>query len=160
MAGGNPAVFGVYPARERAEQALELLASLGVNPEAISVLLPTVAVRASSPFGAALSSVSGLGALAIPGAGPFIAGGPLRERLSGLSASEAELGLLGALTGMGIPEYEARLYDDLIRNGGVLLCVHCASSTEIDSAKEILRNSGAESIASAADNASNLSEVA
>ncbi len=167
MAGGNTTIFGVYPACDRAEQAIEILASAGFSKERISVLLPTTAVTDGCPFGEGLGSLPGLGALAIAGADPFIAGGPMKGILANVGASEAEPGLVGALTGMGIPEYEARLGAELIEKGGVLLSLQCGSLAEIEAAKESLKASGAEDIASVTDilassteTASDLSEVA
>ena len=68
--------------------------------------------------------LAGIGALAIPGLGPFIAAGPLLAALSGAAAGAAVGGLTGALVGMGIPEYEAKLYEGKLRNGNLLVSVH------------------------------------
>jgi hypothetical protein len=71
-----------------------------------------------------LGLLAGIGALAIPGVGPFIAAGPIMGALAGLGVGGAVGGLVGALVGMGMPEYEAKRYEGRIKAGGVLLSVH------------------------------------
>jgi hypothetical protein len=90
----------------------------------------------------------GVGALAIPGLGPFIAAGPIMAALAGLGVGGAVGGLIGALVGMGIPEYEAKRYEGRVKDGGILLSVHCDNSEWVGRAKEILKRTGAEDIAS------------
>ena len=90
----------------------------------------------------------GLGTLAIPGLGPFIAAGPILAGLAGLGAGGVVGGLTGALIGMGIPEYEAKRYAGRIKEGGILLSVHCDNSDWVDRAKRILKDTGAEDISS------------
>jgi hypothetical protein len=68
--------------------------------------------------------------------------------LAGLGVGGAVGGLIGALVGMGIPEYEAKRYEGRIKEGGVLLSVHCNTSDEIKRAKDLLKNTGAEDISS------------
>src|SRR5438874_11385318 len=75
-------------------------------------------------LGGALGWLVGIGALAIPGLGPFIAAGPIMAALSGAGAGALAGGLTGALVGMGIPEYEAKRYEGKLRNGNILLSVH------------------------------------
>src|SRR5207253_575360 len=96
------------------------------------------------------------GALAIPGLGPFIAAGPIMGGLAGLGVGGAVGGLIGALVGMGIPEYEAKRYEGRLKEGGVLLSVHCDTSEQIDRSKQILKGTGAEDISSAGESASNV----
>src|SRR5205807_6772261 len=83
---------------------------------------------AGGVIGGALGALAGIGALAIPGVGPFIAAGPIMGLLSGMGVGGAIGGLAGALIGMGIPEYEAKRYEGRIRKGGILLSVHCDNS--------------------------------
>jgi len=71
--------------------------------------------------------------------------------LAGLGAGGAVGGLIGGLVGMGLPEYEARRYEGRVKEGGVLLSVHCATSDEIARAKEILKQTGADDIASSSE---------
>ncbi len=95
--------------------------------------------------------LAGVGALAIPGLGPFIAAGPIVAGLAGLGVGGAVGGLVGALIGMGIPEYEAKRYEGRVKDGGNLLSVHCDSSEEIKRAKDLLKASGAQDIASTSE---------
>jgi hypothetical protein len=71
--------------------------------------------------------------------------------LAGLGVGGAVGGLIGALVGMGIPEYEAKRYEGRIKEGGILLSVHCDTSDEISRAKDILKQTGAEDIASSGE---------
>jgi len=171
VAGKNTAVFGIYPTSALAEQAVDRLTAAGFALEEISVLLPdkqsskefahekntkapegtTTGMTAGGVVGGTLGLLAGVGALAIPGVGPFIAAGPIMGALAGFGVGGAVGGLIGALVGMGIPEYEAKRYEGRIKDGGVLLSVHCDTSAEIDSAKEVLKASGAEDISSAGE---------
>jgi hypothetical protein len=105
-------------------------------------------VATGGTIGGTLGLLAGIGALAIPGLGPFIAAGPIIGALAGLGVGGAVGGLVGALVGMGIPEYEAKRYEGRVKNGGVLLSVHCDTSEEITRAKDTLKRTGAEDIAS------------
>jgi len=97
-------------------------------------------------IGGALGWLVGIGALAIPGLGPFIAAGPIVAALSGVAAGAALGGLTGALIGMGIPEYEAKRYEGKVKAGNILISVHARDSAERDRAKAIFENAGAEDI--------------
>ena len=97
--------------------------------------------------------LAGLGALAIPGVGPLIAAGPIMGALAGLGIGGAVGGLVGALVGMGIPEYEAKRYEGRVKDGGVLVSVHCDSSEEISRAKDVLKAAGGDDIASSGEKA-------
>ena len=163
MAGKNTAVFGIYPSSSAAEQAVDRIMAAGSNND-ISVLLPdqqsskefahekntkapegtTTGVATGGAIGTTLGLLAGIGALAIPGVGPFIAAGPIMGALAGLGVGGAVGGLIGALVGMGIPEYEAKRYEGRIKDGGVLLSVHCDSSEEVSRAKDLLQQPGAE----------------
>jgi hypothetical protein len=105
-------------------------------------------VATGGTIGGTLGLLAGIGALAIPGLGPFIAAGPIMAALAGLGVGGAVGGLVGALVGMGIPEYEAKRYEGRVKSGGVLLSVHCDTSDEITRAKETLKRTGAEDISS------------
>ena len=104
-------------------------------------------------MGGTLGLLAGLGALAIPGVGPLIAAGPIMGALAGLGVGGAVGGLVGALVGMGIPEYEAKRYEGRVKDGGILVSVHCESSEEISRAKDVLKASGGEDIASSGEKA-------
>jgi hypothetical protein len=95
-----------------------------------------------------LGWLAGIGALAIPGLGPFIAAGPIMAALAGAGVGGAVGGLTGALIGMGIPEYEAKRYEGRVKDGGILLSVHSDSSEETKRAKDILERTGAQDISS------------
>ena len=110
-------------------------------------------------MGGTLGLLAGIGALAIPGLGPFIAAGPIMAALAGLGVGGAVGGLIGALVGMGIPEYEAKRYEGRVKDGGVLLSVHCDTSDEISRAKDLLKQTGAEDISSAGEKAVSLHGV-
>ncbi len=168
MAGKNTAVFGIYASGEHAERAVDTLIKAGFGNSDISVLLPdtrstqefahvketkapegtTTGATAGGVIGGTLGVLAGIGALAIPGLGPFIAAGPIMAGLAGLGVGGAVGGLVGALVGMGIPEYEAKRYEGRVKKGGTLLSVHCDSSEEVTRAKELLERTGAEDISS------------
>ena len=103
---------------------------------------------AGGAIGGTLGVLAGIGTLAIPGLGPFIAAGPIMAGLAGAGAGGAVGGVVGALVGMGITEYEAKRYEGRVKNGGILLSVHCDTSDQVTNAKEILKRTGAEDISS------------
>jgi hypothetical protein len=168
MAGKNTAVFGIYRSATEAERAVDTLIAAGFSSSAISVLLPdtrstkefahhkdtkapegtTVGATTGGVIGGTLGVLAGIGALAIPGVGPFIAAGPIMAGLAGLGVGGAVGGLVGALVGMGIPEYEAKRYEGRVKDGGTLLSVHADTSEQITRAKDLLKQTGAEDISS------------
>ncbi len=168
MAGKNTAVFGIYPNRAALESGIMSLKDANFRNEDISVLFPeNVGTKdfahekgTKAPEGAAtgagtgavvggvLGWLAGIGAIAIPGVGPFIAAGPIMGALAGLGVGGAVGGLTGALVGMGIPEYEAKRYEGRIKKGGILVSVHADSSEWARRAKDILERTGAEDISS------------
>jgi hypothetical protein len=171
MAGIKTAVFGIYHTRNQAERAVDDLLAAGFSNDDISVLLSdnegsrdfahekntkapegaTAGVTTGGVIGGTLGLLAGIGALAIPGVGPFIAAGPIMGALAGLGVGGAVGGLIGALIGMGIPEYEAKRYEGRIKEGGVLLSVHCDTSGEIARAKDLLKHTGAQDISSSGE---------
>ncbi|MDB6089730.1 MAG: Succinyl-CoA ligase [ADP-forming] beta chain [Gammaproteobacteria bacterium] len=173
MAGKNTAVFGIYATAVDAERGVDTLIAAGFPSEDISVLLPdtrstkefaheketkapegtAAGATAGGLIGGTLGVLAGIGALAIPGFGPLIAAGPIVAGLAGLGAGGAVGGLVGALVGMGIPEYEAKRYEGRVKDGGVLLSVHCDTSEGVRRAKDLLQGSGADDIASAGESA-------
>jgi hypothetical protein len=104
--------------------------------------------------------LAGIGVLAIPGVGPFIAAGPIMSALAGLGVGGAVGGFIGALVGMGIPEYEAKRYEGHIRAGGILLSVHCDTSESIVRAKDLLKHTGAQDIAASTEAGADVQEAA
>ena len=105
-------------------------------------------------LGGSLGLLAGIGALAIPGLGPFIAAGPIMGALSG-SAVGGSLGLLiGALIGSGIPEYEAKKYETGLKAGNILISVHTDTDEEIKQANDIFKKEGAKDISSSSEKTS------
>lgn len=167
----NIAVFGIYPSETDLSEGLNQLRAGGFANEDISVLLPenagnkdlaceknskapegaTAGAGTGAVIGGALGWLAGIGALAIPGLGAFIAAGPIMAVLSGIGVGGAVGGFAGALIGAGIPEYEAKRFEGRIRNGGALLSVHCDNSDLAKQAKKILGNTGAQEVSSAGE---------
>jgi len=102
-------------------------------------------------LGGALGWLVGIGTLAIPGLGPFVAAGPIMAALGGAAAGATLGGITGALIGMGIPEYEAKMYEGKIKEGNILISVHSENATEKSRAKTIFENAGAEGISSTSE---------
>src|ERR1044071_4566106 len=164
----NSAVFGVFSTKEQVETAVAEMKHQGFRNADISVLFPynegtkdfALEKGTKAPEGAAAGATSGaviggtlgwlagIGMLAIPGLGPFIAAGPLMAMLGGVGVGGAVGGLAGALIGMGIPEYVATRYEGRIKGGCILLSVHADDSKWIQKAKDILHQTGADDIAS------------
>ena len=168
MAGKNTAVYGIYPDRNSVEIAVDELREAHFRNTDISVLFPDNAGSkdfahekgTKAPEGAAtgggtgaviggtLGWLAGIGSLAIPGVGPFVAAGPIVAALAGAGAGGAIGGIAGALVGMGIPEYEAQRYEGIVKGGGILLSVHCDNSEWTKRAKDLLERTGARDVAS------------
>ncbi|MBA2727234.1 MAG: hypothetical protein H0U49_03565 [Parachlamydiaceae bacterium] len=102
-------------------------------------------------LGGSLGLLAGIGALAIPGLGPFIAAGPIMAALSGSAVGGSVGLLLGALIGSGIPEYEAEKYESGLKQGNILISVHTDSDEEITRASEIMKKEGAKDISSTSE---------
>lgn len=102
-------------------------------------------------IGGTLGLLAGIGTLAIPGLGPFIAAGPIMAALSGAAAGAAAGGVAGALVGLGIPEYEAKVYEDRIKKGGYLVAVHVEDSQKGDVVRDIMKNNDLENISSVSE---------
>jgi hypothetical protein len=169
MSDKKSAVLGIYPTRSSVESATNALVNAGFATSDISVLMPqsldgpkemgteketkapegtATGVTAGGVIGGTLGVLAGVGLLAIPGLGPFIAAGPIMAGLAGLGVGGAVGGVTGALIGMGIPEYEAKRYEGRLQKGGILLSVHCSTSEEIKRAKELVERTGGEDISS------------
>jgi hypothetical protein len=173
MATKNRAVFGIYSTTAETERAVNDLLQSGFSSQDVSVLMPdqqstrdfalrketkapegaTTGATTGGVIGGTLGVLVGLGTLAIPGIGPLIAAGPLVAGLAGLGAGGAVGGFIGALVGMGIPEYEAKRYEGRVKDGGVLLSVHCETPGEVLRAKEVLKATGAADIAASTESA-------
>ncbi len=155
MAGKNTSVFGIYPSYTSVESGVDALKAASFRNEDISVLFPenvgSKDFAHEKVVGGALGWLAGIGALAVPGVGPFIAAGPIMAALAGVGVGGAVGGIAGALVGMGIPEYEAKRYEGRVKEGGILLSVHSDNSKWTKQAKEILERTGAQDISSAGE---------
>jgi hypothetical protein len=159
-------VFCIATSRNQADQIVDRLKSANFSNNDISVLFPDKdttrdfahekntkapegAVAGASTggvIGGALGWIAGIGALAIPGVGPFIAAGPIMAALSGLAVGAAVGGITGGLIGLGIPEIEAKRYEGKVKAGNLLISVHTEDSAEITRAKDIFTKAGAQDI--------------
>ncbi len=174
MVAKKVGVFGIYSTRAAVENAADSLVRDGFPASDISVLLPeslggpnnmrtdkatkapegtATGVTTGGIIGGTLGLLAGVGLLAIPGLGPFIAAGPIMAGLAGLGVGGAVGGVTGALIGFGIPEFEAKRYEGRLQKGGILLSVHCSTAGEIKRAKEVLEEAGGEDIASTGESA-------
>ena len=111
----------------------------------------TTGALSGGAIGGTVGLLAGIGALAIPGLGPFIAAGPIMAALSGAAAGATAGGVVGGLVGLGIPEYEAKAYEDRIKKGGYLVAVHVEDSKKGDVVREILKRNGLEDISSVSE---------
>jgi hypothetical protein len=159
-------VFGIGKSESQIRTAIDRLKAAGFSENDISVLFPdksttrdfaikhntkvgegtAVGGVSGGAAGMAVGLLAGLGLLAIPGAGPFLAAGPIMAALAGGAAGSMAGGLVGALVGLGIPEFEAKRYEGKIKEGGILLSVHSESHDETKRAKQILEESALEDI--------------
>jgi len=164
-------VFGILKSRDQAENVVDRLKGAGFSNEDISVLFPDTSgtrdfaheQETKAPEGATtggttgfivggvLGWLAGIGSLAIPGIGPFIAAGPIMAALSGAAVGTAIGGIAGALIGMGIPEYEAKRYESKIKEGNILISIHADTSDEADRAKDLLESANADDIATSGE---------
>jgi len=167
----SKSVFSIATSYTQAETIVERLQSSGFAPSEISVLLPDTQgahdfghVKATkAPEGASAGAVTGgtvggvlgllmgIGSLAIPGVGPFIAAGPIMAALSGAAVGATAGGLVGGLIGLGIPEIEAKNYESKLRQGNYLVSVHTHTDEQLDRAKEIFESAGAQDISTSTD---------
>ena len=159
-------VFCTASTRTQAERIVDELKAANFSSHDISVLFPdrstthdfahekstkapegaVAGASTGGVVGGALGWIAGIGALAIPGVGPFIAAGPIIAALSGAAAGAAVGGIAGGLIGLGIPEIEARRYDGKIKNGNLLVAVHTENPDRISRARKIFTRAGAEDI--------------
>lgn len=164
----SKSVVGIVESQLQAESAVRELQERGILVSAVSVLLPDTdgtrdvaheqhtkapegAVAGASTggiIGGTLGVLAGIGALGVPGVGPFLAAGPLLAALSGAAAGAAIGGVAGALIGLGIPEIEAKLYEGKIRGGNILIAVHVDTPEQQRAAEQSLHAAGGHDIAS------------
>src|SRR5215216_4977476 len=164
-------VFCIAKSRMRAEGIVERLQTAGFRTSEISVLMPdtggrhdfghvkatkapegaTTGAATGGVAGGVLGLLAGIGALAIPGVGPFIAAGPIMAALSGAAIGATTGGVVGGLVGMGIPEIEAKRYDEKLKKGNYLIAVHADESDDVGRAKDIFKTAGAEDISTVSE---------
>ena len=167
----NIAVFGIFKSRASTENAVDQLKLAGFRNSDISVLMPdkdtskefahekntkapegaTTGASAGLVLGGAFGWLAGIGALAIPGVGPLVAAGPIMAALAGAGLGGAVGGVSCALIGFGIPEFEAKRYEGSVKDGGILLSVHCDTADWVDRAELLLKECGAFDIASSTE---------
>jgi len=165
------AVFCIAKSEPMAEEIVTRLKDDGFSPNDISVLFPdktgtrdfahehhtkapegaTTGAGVGGAVGGVLGWLAGIGSLAIPGLGPFIAAGPIMAALSGAAVGAATGGVVGALVGLGIPEYEAKRYEAKLKEGNILISVHSDNSDQAKRAKEIFKDCDADGIATAGE---------
>ena len=162
------AVMCIVQTRGQAEAVVDQLHNAGFSTNDISVLFPDKsgtkdfahehstkapegAIGGASMggvVGGTLGLLAGIGVLAIPGLGPFIAAGPIMAALSGVAAGATVGGIAGALVGMGIPEIEAKRFEGKVKGGNLLVSVHVESSDERTRAENIFKAAKADDICS------------
>lgn len=167
----HKAVFGIYESRMTVENAVDRLKTDGFAANEISVLMPerggsekfahekatkapegaTTGAGTGLVVGGTLGWLVGIGALAIPGVGPFIAAGPILALMAGAGAGATLGGIAGGLIGMGIPEYEAKRYETIVKDGGILLSVHVGDDEQLKKAKLALEQTGGRDISSTSE---------
>lgn len=163
-------IFGLARNPEEADRIVARLSEEGFTSSEISVLYAdkenrlqkkenvTYEKKTKAPEGAAsgatiggliggsIGLLAGIGSIAIPGLGAFIAAGPIVAALSG-SAVGGALGLVvGSLVGLGVPEYEAKIYEKKLKSGNVLVSIHVEDSERLEEARAILSDEGATDI--------------
>jgi hypothetical protein len=171
MANKNTSVFGMYPDRLSVDEAAEALRAAGFRGTDISALFQenlgtkdfahekstkapegaTAGGIAGGIAGGVLGWLIGIGTLTIPGLGPLLAAGPVVAALAGVGAVGAMGAIIGALAGLAVPEYEAKRFEGRVKQGGVLMSVHCDNRDWVKRAKDLLRQTGAEGIDSTAE---------
>ena len=167
----NKAVFGLYNTRGQVENAVDELKAQGFRNTDVSVLFSenvgtkdfahekgtkapeglATGATSGAVVGGALGWLAGIGALAIPGAAPLIAAGPIIGALAGVGVGGAVGGIAGGLIGLGIPEYEAKRYEGRIKSGNILLSVHVDDAAWAKKAENILKDTGADEVSSTSE---------
>ncbi|MEN0059922.1 MAG: quinol:electron acceptor oxidoreductase subunit ActD [Bdellovibrio sp.] len=166
---GRKSIFGIFESRAALEDCITNLRAEGFRAEDVSVLMAekgdtntfahekgtkapegaAIGGGTGALLGGALGWLIGAGAIAtVPALGPLVAAGPIMAALAGLGVGGAVGGVAGALAGIGIPEYEAKRYEQYVKDGGILLSVHVDDGEWKDKAERILETSGAKDISS------------
>ena len=172
--GTLSSVFGIYLTRNDAEAAVSALKAAGFQDSDVSVLVPqdieknslptqratkapagaTAGAGSGAVVGGTIGWLAGVGALLIPGLGPFIAAGPLVATVVGAGVGGAVGGAAGGLIGLGIPEREAKLYEGRLLKGAILVAVQCRAAEQATQARNVMAETGAEDVSVSADTTS------
>lgn len=162
----SKSIVGIAKNRIDVEAAVTDLQASGIPAANISILIPdsggipetgtvkatkapegaTTGVVTGGLAGGTLGLLAGIGALAIPGVGPLIAAGPVMAALSGAAVGATAGGVVGALVGLGIPELEARVYEERIKKGGYLVAVHVVTGEQDKAARDVLKRNHLEDV--------------
>lgn len=169
----NKAVIGIVETQAQAETVVQQLQAAGFPSKDISALFPdnkgtkafaheqhtkapegaAAGASAGGILGGTLGVLAGVGALAIPGLGPFIAAGPIMAGLSGIAAGAAVGGFTGALVGMGIPEFEAKMYETKLKAGNILISVHTDDGDQRKRAVDVFKQAGIKDVSTQTESA-------
>ena len=174
-------VFGIMKTQPEADKLVADLVESGLPQANVSVLLPyeakkeatrldvesraivhaqtethapdgaAIGATAGTAVGGAIGVLAGLGALAIPGLGFFLAAGPIVATLGGLGVGAAVGSMAGGLVGYGIPEHHARQFEMLVQHGGILVAAHCDTSAEQLRATQVFARAEAMNIVSSVE---------
>lgn len=156
----NKSVYAIATSENQANQIVDHLTHAGFSSNDISVLFPDkntthefshekntkapegaiTGVATGGVLGGTLGLLVGIGALAIPGVGPLLAA------LSGAAAGATLGGIAGGLIGLGIPELEAKRYENRIAEGNILISVVTMNGEDVDRAKDIFTKADAEDV--------------
>lgn len=167
----DTSVYCIVPSEADACRIVDRLKAAGFQRDDVSVLLPdrsgtrdfahekntkapegaTIGAGSGALLGGTLGWLAGIGALAIPGVGPFVAAGPIMAMLGGAALGGTTGGVTGALIGAGIPEIEAKRFEGKIREGNVLISVHSENREEVSRAKKIFEECNADDIATSGE---------
>ncbi len=162
------AVFAIFRDRPHTEAAVKALIDSGFPEEDIAILLAdnvgvsdfaherhskapegtALGASAGALIGGTLGLLAGLGTIVLPEVGQYLVASPIFDAFAGAGALGVVGGFFGAVIGLGIPEFEAKRYKGLIKDGRSLLSVHCPSSDSVRRAKDVLRSVGGHGIVS------------
>jgi len=158
ITGKGTAVFGMYPHRSSCEHAFSAFKTGGFRDTDISIFFkknPKTDDRAvfGTVVGGTLGWLAGASTVSVGGREKFFIAGPIASTLARSADGEAPSQLILALLALGVPEYEAKRYEERIEDGEVLMSAHCATSNLVNRARQLFVSTGAEDICSMGDSA-------
>lgn len=169
-------ILGIFTDQTQAEDAVEALKVLGYSPREISIVVKdkviatevahttgtnvaTGALEGATTggvVGGVVGLLVGIGAIALPGFGAILIGGPIAVALGATGAAATAVsaaatgalagGLIGALIGLGLPEETARFYDEQLREGALLLAVSPNDRVDATEIKKVFTDHNAQDI--------------